>query len=188
MTKLIQKGNAKLHNCYMFNLPATKAVCGRICKGCYAVGEQKRYPTVLPARESRYTESLKDDFVSKLHSELKALRLRPKYFRIHASGEFYSQSYVDRWIAIVKTNPDIIFYAYTKRMTHFDFAELQKQPNMVLIDSFHYGRLNYGAISEAPTGAFICPSHDKTVKCGETCTYCMTKGSADVTGVFFRKH
>lgn len=32
--KLIQKGNSKLHNMYMWNMPATKEVCNRICPGC----------------------------------------------------------------------------------------------------------------------------------------------------------
>lgn len=34
--------------------------------------------------------------------------------RIHASGDFFSQSYFDAWLEIAKMYPDIIFYAYTK--------------------------------------------------------------------------
>jgi hypothetical protein len=185
--KLIQPPNKKLHNTYMFNLPATKEVCGRTCKGCYAIGEQKRYPNVLPARESRYEASLQLDFTSTIHNELANLRKRPKYFRIHASGEFYDQAYVNKWLSIIKRNPDIIFYAYTKRMKEFNFNEFMAQPNAVLINSFHYGGLNYGKLDKAPSGAFICPEHTKQVKCGESCTYCMSK-PAQANGVWFKQH
>lgn len=187
MPKLIQKGNAKLHNCYMFNLPATMEVCDRICKGCYAIKEQVRFPAVLAARTKRYEASVSDMFSKLVVNELTKLRNKPKYFRIHASGEFYSQEYIDKWTAIVKSDPDITFYAYTKRLKHFDFSELKALGNMVLIDSLHFKRLNYGPIDKAPEGAFICPDHAKETKCGETCTYCMDKG-AETKGVFFVQH
>lgn len=186
--KLIQKGNSKISSMYMFNIPASMDICNTLCKGCYAHGEQKRYPTVLPARTARYAASQQPDFVSRVHAELASLRSRPRYFRVHASGEFYSQPYVNSWVRIAQRNPDITFYAYTKRRDDFDFSKLTALKNFVLINSLHHGRLNYGRIEKAPEGAFVCPSYEKTTKCGETCTYCMTKGAADVTGVFFKKH
>lgn len=186
--KLIQKGNSKLHNSYMFNLPATIQICNTICKGCYARKEQVRFPAVNKARELRHNASLQADFADTVKKELNSLRKKPKYFRIHASGEFYSQDYINKWVDIASDNKDIIFYAYTKRMSNFDFSPLQKLDNVVLINSMHHGRLNYGRLEKAPEGAFVCPSFDKNTKCGETCTYCMVKGKADVTGVFFKKH
>ena len=187
MDKLIQKGNSKLHNCYMFNLPATMEVCNRICKGCYAIKEQVRFPAALAARERRYEASKTDAFTVQVIKELQSMRKPPKYFRIHASGEFYSQNYIDRWSTIVETFPDITFYAYTKRKAHFDFSTLMAMPNMVLIDSLHFKILNYGPIGKAPAGAFVCPDHAKETKCGETCTYCMDK-TAQTKGVFFVQH
>ncbi len=34
--------------------------------------------------------------------------------RIHASGDFFVQSYFDAWVEVAKMYPNIIFYAYTK--------------------------------------------------------------------------
>lgn len=184
--KLIQKGNSKLHNMYMFNLPATHAICNRICPGCYAAREQTRFPAILTARESRYTASIAPTFASTIISEINSLRTKPPYFRIHASGEFYSQAYIDSWHTIASAFPSITFYAYTKRLAHFDFSSLSSLPNFVLINSLHFRGLNYGPISSAPTDAFICPSHSGAT-CGDSCTYCMTK-TAQANSVWFIKH
>ncbi len=184
--KLIQKGNSKLHNMYMFNLPATHAICNRICPGCYAAREQTRFPAILTARESRYTASTSPTFASTIISEINSLRTKPLYFRIHASGEFYSQAYIDSWYTIASSFPSITFYAYTKRLAHFDFSSLSSLSNFVLINSLHFRGLNYGPLSSAPTDAFICPSHSGAT-CGDSCTYCMTK-TAQTDSVWFIKH
>lgn len=184
--KLIQKGNSKLHNMYMFNLPATHAICNRICPGCYAAREQTRFPAILTARESRYAASISTTFASTIISEINSLRTKPLYFRIHASGEFYSQAYIDSWHTIASAFPSITFYAYTKRLAHFDFSSLSSLPNFVLINSLHFRGLNYGPLSSAPTDAFICPSHSGAT-CGDSCTYCMTK-TAQANSVWFIKH
>ncbi|MHB8098110.1 MAG: GP88 family protein [Sulfuricurvum sp.] len=184
--KLIQPPNSKLNNTYLFNLPATQQVCNRICPGCYAAKEQVRFPSVLAARESRLTASAAPDFATRIISELGSLHKPPAFFRIHASGEFYSQPYVDSWSTIAAQFPDIVFYAYTKRLTDFDFTAFKSLPNTVLINSLHFGKLNYGPLSAAPANAFVCPS-SASVHCGLQCTYCMTK-TAEQNGVYFVKH
>lgn len=188
MSKLTQPGNSKLVDIPLFNLPASKEVCGRLCPGCYAHREQQRYPTVLPARTMRYGASLQLDFVSRVCSELSSMKSPPKYFRIHASGDFYDQAYINKWEAIIRTFPTITFYAYTKRKRDFDFTVLESLPNCVIIDSLKFGRINYGELSKAPAGAFICP-HQKgaNIVCGQHCTYCMTK-TAQTNSVYFVKH
>jgi hypothetical protein len=40
-------------------------------------------------------------------------------FRIHESGDFYSQEYFDAWLKVIKGNPDILFYAYTKALEYW---------------------------------------------------------------------
>lgn len=187
--ELLQKGNSKLgKDMLMFNIPASKQICGRLCPGCYAYREQQRYPRALSARQSRYEASLQLDFVSRIRKEINSLKTKPKYVRIHASGEFYSQVYLDNWTWIVKSFPEITFYLYTKRKKDFDFSRLEKLSNAIVINSFHFGGLNYGSIENAPEGAFICPHQKRTsVQCGKDCTYCMKK-EAQSNGVFFIKH
>jgi hypothetical protein len=189
--ELVQKGNAKLQaaNMLMFNLPATKEVCGRACEGCYAIKEQRIYPGALLAREQRFTASKSPDFVVRIHKELAKRKKRPKYFRVHASGEFYSQDYVDAWAEIARQNSDVIFYAYSKRMKTFDFSNIDALPNFVIIDSLFFTGLNYGPKDQAPPGAFLCPDQKgANVSCGVDCTWCQTKGCADKKGVWFVKH
>ena len=188
--ELIQRGNSKLAEAgiMMFNLPATKQVCGRVCKNCYSIKEQVRYSNVLPAREARYEAAKLQDFADSIQAELDKKRKKPKIFRVHASGEFFSQDYVNDWVTIAKSNPEIIFYAYTKRKSSFDFSELEQLDNFILIDSFHWGRKNYGTIARAPVGAFICPEQKgASIRCGIDCTYCMTK-KAQEEAPYFIEH
>ena len=184
--KLIQPGNSKLKGMYMFNIPASKAICATICPGCYAHKEQIRFPATLAARESRYQASLQPDFSSQIISELSSLRKLPTHFRIHASGDFYSQTYIDSWLTIAQAFPTITFYAYTKRLKHFDFSQLSSLPNFILINSLQFGSLNYGPLSSAPANAFICPSHTGAT-CGQSCQFCMSK-TAQTNSVYFVKH
>ena len=187
---LIQQGNSKLKaaGMLMFNLPATKEVCGKICKGCYAMKEQTRFPAVLIAREGRFTEAKQSDFVAKIQGELDKKRKKPKYFRIHSSGDFFSQEYVNDWQQIAEQNPDIIFYAYTKRCGDYDFSKVRDLENFILIDSLQYKQMNYGPISKAPKGVFICPEQKGAdISCGVDCTYCMTK-TAQTAAPFFVQH
>lgn len=185
--KAIQKGNAKLHNMHMFNIPASHEVCGRTCKGCYAIKEQVRFPaTVMGARLKRLELAKHPSFDIQISEELARLRKKPKFFRIHASGEFFSQDYVDAWQRIAQANPTIVFYAYTKRKSEFNFEAITDLANFVLIDSLHFGKLNYGPLDKAPEGAFVCPSYLGET-CGESCTYCMTK-PAQANGVYFKQH
>ena len=170
----------------MFNLPASPQVCGRKCSGCYAIREQQRFPSILSARDRRLTASKHPAFATRIINEISKLRTFPPYFRIHASGEFYSQTYVDAWQAIVEAFPSITFYTYTKRLSDFDFSKLASLTNFILINSLHFGKLNYGKLEEAPSDAFICPSH-LGATCGQSCTYCQTK-VAQSNSVWFVKH
>mgnify|MGYP000373156611 CR=1 FL=1 len=39
--------------------------------------------------------------------------------RIHDSGDFFSDEYLDEWLKIADRYPEILFYAYTKEVTRF---------------------------------------------------------------------
>ena len=188
--ELIQKGNSKLSEAgmLMFNLPASMEVCGMLCKNCYAVKEQNRFPTVIESRQLRLEAAKQADFADKIQAELSKKKKRPKYFRVHASGDFFSQDYVNAWVSIAKQNTDIVFYAYTKRKHSWDFSELENLENFVLINSLQSGKINYGPLSKAPLTSFICPDvKGSTVRCGIDCTYCMNK-HAQTAAPFFIQH
>lgn len=186
--KLLQPGNQKLHNQYMFNIITSKEVCGRECPGCYSLREQKRFPTsVVPARESRYEAAKRKDFAQCIIAEINAIKKPFKAIRLHASGEFFSQAYINSWTSIASTLPSTKFYAFTKRLKDFDFTSLQALPNFILIDSLQSGGLNYDKLANLDQSRFICPSTlDKTKQCGIDCDYCWTSQAAIQTPQFVK--
>lgn len=173
----------------MFNIPASKEICGKVCPGCYSYKAYRIYPNVLPAQTARYEASKSLDFVSRINLEISKVKKPVKYFRIHGSaGEFYSQEYLDKWQSIAEQNPSIIFYAYTKRCSEFDFTAVKNLKNFVLIDSLQFRRINYGPIEKAPKDVFICPDQrGADISCGIDCNYCMTK-TAQASAPFFVQH
>lgn len=44
--------------------------------------------------------------------------------RIHDSGDFFADWYLNLWIRITQENPDLLFYAYTKEITMLSKADL----------------------------------------------------------------
>lgn len=125
--------NGKLKNStiytYAFNLPAVATCPGAgVCKVyCFALGEQKRYPSAMAYRQRSLELSKSRDFVPVLLAELDALtalhsrRSTSFAIRIHASGDFYSPAYARAWFAIMESRPKARFYAYTKSIAIFKY-------------------------------------------------------------------
>ena len=186
--KLLKWENAKLKNQFIFTLPATKPVCGRTCPGCYAIKSQVRFPKALAYRERMLARSKQDDFAATIIDELTKSKRTIEAVRLHESGEWYSQEYVNKWVVIASSLPNLKFYTFTKRMKDFDFTALMALPNFVLIDSLLFGGLNYDILEKLDPTRFICPATTPAKAiCGMTCTYCWQK-SAQVDSVQFVRH
>lgn len=186
--KLLKYENAKLHNQLIFSIPASQEICGRTCAGCYAIKFQRLYPNVLPSRERLYQESLQDDFVNLVITEIQSCKKPVIAIRIHESGEFYSQEYINKWTAIAQALPNSSFYAFTKRLPDFDFSQLVALPNVAIINSLHTGKLNYDKLANLDPAIPICPATTIKAGCGTDCTFCFYKGQADVSGIQFKRH
>ena len=96
----------------IFNLPS-KITCPfatELCrKFCYAVKSETAYPTVLPSRQKHFEESKQADFVERVVFTIESYLMRPSYknakkivVRIHESGDFYNQMYVNKWFEIAE--------------------------------------------------------------------------------------
>lgn len=182
--KLLKYENAKLKHQLIFNLPVSKAICGRQCPGCYALKAQVRFPkTVLPYRERMHAASLQDDFTTQIIAEITKCKRPLSAVRIHEAGEFYSQAYIDKWVTIAKACPTVKIYTFTKRIKEFNFKALMALPNTSIVDSLMHGGLNYGPIAKLNPAVKICPS----TSCGIQCTYCMSK-AAQANGIQFVAH
>lgn len=172
---LFKKGNAKIHtSCGVTTLPTH--ICKVQCKGCYAKKPEVRFPAVLTARNNNLELTKRPDYVVTMIQQIKASKVTT--FRLHESGDFYSQEYVDNWTEIVSVCKDVKFYTYTK--TSFDFSYLTGLNNFNLIESITPHGMNYGSVeycqSLVTKGYTLCPCiKGSTVVCMKDCTACATK-------------
>ena len=113
----------------MFNLRA-KTTCpfrSRDCERfCYAKRDE-RYPQARANRDGNLTASKRSDFVQRMiytiETELSSRRYQGSVMilRIHESGDFYNQKYLNDWIDIMAhfATAPIIFQFYTKSFKYF---------------------------------------------------------------------
>lgn len=187
----LAKGNDKLDKSILiWSLPAIStcpnhSLCG---KHCYARKAEIQYPEVLPCRTRNYHESLKESFVNDMVHIIRkmarsARKHKVKAVRIHESGDFYNREYLMKWVEIArvieKSNPDIVFYGYTKVPEY-----LTNLPNnMNIVHSIMPdGKVNFGSKEEVikmakKYHAVICPYGKAKQKftCGLECKACIKR-------------
>lgn len=173
MLKYIKLGNAKLPTTVVrFDLPTH--VCGERCFKCYAHKAEKMWPAVVAHRENNLKLAESKDFVKTINKELQLSGV--PYCRPHCSGDFYSQGYVDKWVKVMKSNPDMRFFLMSKKLQHFNFSKMYELDNVNIIDSNTPIGLNYGKedhIEELKTlGYFECPDKNHEV-CFRSCKACL---------------
>ena len=177
---MLSFGNRKLPTTMgIFNLPAIKTCPGSTpeCrKWCYARKAERMYPQVLPFRNKNLINSLNDSFEDDIIEEL-SHKKKVNTVRIHESGDFYSQHYLDKWFSIARKKPNLTFFAYTKNRK-LDYSKRPK--NFILLlsdDNKEYIKdwvLFDGVASvsnehvDSVKKAFVCPGSCKT------CSYCYT--------------
>ena len=111
-------GNHKLSKTILvFNLNRVVTCPGRSpwCEeNCYEI-KSYRYPAVKPARGRNLAATKTDDFIFRIVAEIRKDRRTPiQGVRIHGSGDFYNQAYLDKWFMIAGMCPDIFFKANTR--------------------------------------------------------------------------
>jgi hypothetical protein len=111
---------------------------GICAKGCYAKQGTYIWSNVSQAFENRLQLSQSDQFIYTINAEIK--RRKVERLRIHDSGDFYNQEYLDNWLRIVVRNPTVKFYAYTKMISliknkHYTKI-LEYIPNITFIYSY----------------------------------------------------
>lgn len=185
---LLKYGNKKINrNTGIFSLPAgSEYTCSVTCPGCYARRDQNLYPGVLAYRHRMMEYTKSDTFVEMMNMEIRS-RKTTDNVRIHESGDFYSQQYLDKWIKIMKANPDKLFYAYTKR-NDINFDEATALDNFNLIRSYVWAggkkRINfapkevikeiYHQMKAEGQNVMIC-NPEKI--CMKECSFCLNKGN-----------
>ncbi len=91
----------------------------------YHQDDSKRYGINLKWTRHR-------DFVSLISSQIQLIVYDCQYFRIHASGDFYNQSYFNKWIQIANNFRGMKFLAFTR---NYDLDVSNKPHNLILMYS-----------------------------------------------------
>jgi len=138
-----------------FGIPAFESADGfktcpkaGACAGiCYA--RQGRYlmPNVQKAREFNLEKARGPlaNFVREAVEDLKTVK--NKIVRVHDSGDFFSQAYLDAWYKIARAFPEKTFYAYTKSL----HLQLWKgRPNNFQIIQSEGGKLDKSIDEDKP--------------------------------------
>ncbi len=177
----IARNNKKV-KARIFSLPRAVTCPGRTkacIEFCYAQCAEALRPPVLPCRKRNLKASKGASFVEVMVNEIK--RMRSKYFRIHESGDFYNQAYLDKWTEIVRQSPHMKFFAFT-RSHMLDFSEILKLKNIKIRYSMDITTKKVmkelpKAVADynKPDGFFSCPgtAKDEGVKCMVECKMCV---------------
>lgn len=127
MTQLVVNGNAKLGPGVtktsleaVASCPGATDLCRNACYADRIQGFRKnvlnawRVAFVLAQGSLEEYEKLVLTQLSKRWSTGKTNRMVLFAHRIHESGDFFSEEYIDAWIRIAKARPLVRFYSYTR--------------------------------------------------------------------------
>ena len=184
-------GNSKLPKGTMiFNLPAVVTCPFKtpLCAmSCYARKAEIQYKHVVPqARQWNLDRVNKGTFKQLMIEAIDKHSKKIKAIRIHESGDFMKQSYLDDWFSIARVYPEIPFYAYTKS---FYLTFESKPANFTLIASFDETtdklRLDhYNAKRASFDNTFTIVDKKAKASCIGDCTkcnMCWTKKGLNIT-------
>ena len=177
-----------------FNLPRNKDICIGMTKECEKYCYAKRYhfkgETVIAKYNDNYRRTKLPGFKETMIQELKHYSFQSiDRLRLHSSGDFYSQEYLDNWKQIAYSVPDITIVAYT-RSYQLDYSNTPD--NLKLFYSLDSSTVNFpdtlkrwaivyhkkDHLKNTIPNTFICKSH-----C-HSCKACFVESKKDV--IFFR--
>jgi hypothetical protein len=189
-------GNKKLKNIASFSLPPVQSCLNHkhCALKCYAQKAYKAYPNVKKAYNRNYqiVKNDLDDFKSQMMEFLDSYE--KQYFRIHVSGDFFSQEYLDTWLEICAKYPNIRFLAFTKSywlkyenktgnlsIVFSTFDTMPENTDNKLSEKYGFPIARAGAIN---------PASEKYIDCLDDCSKCKSCWHLSETGnnVFFKYH
>jgi len=125
----ISNGNRRM------NIPTFSLVSEHTCpnatklckKYCYAKKAERYYKNPFISRMTNTFDTLKATFIDEMKKAI--THKDSKYIRIHESGDFYSQEYLDKWFKICEAFPNKQFLVYSQ-MFNLDWTN--KPQNMIV--------------------------------------------------------
>lgn len=195
VSDVLSSGNSKLDSSMLIFDMLAIATCknnSKCASSCYAMKAQRQYPGTYNKRAihtwlARHDRKALWTLITK-----QLLTTDKKVVRIHSSGDFETQAYINMWTAIVKEFPKISFYAYTKVDKMFDFSKINSLKNFNMVESVlpdgsvNFGSLEYIRDRIRKFGGYLCPygiPGAKDMKCGVDCKLCINNNR-----VYFKAH
>ena len=156
---------------FNFGIPAYKSASGKLTcpfadacvKFCYAKKGAYIWSNVQPAFEKRYQLSKTDDFVNKMNQEI--IKKKPDYVRVHDSGDYYSNAYLRKWLAIAMHNPQVRFYSYTNCVSMLKNTKLPDNYDIIFSDS---GKQKHLIDEKKDRHTRIFSTHNELISAGYT--------------------
>lgn len=121
----ISEGNGKIGKTMNWSLMPGRTCSAEACRtclrgGCYAASIARRRPNVAKAwaENTEAMEGLQKSglWVHWISQMVDIIQTRkPRYFRVHVGGDFFSREYFKAWVLIAKQCPDTSFFAFTKQ-------------------------------------------------------------------------
>ena len=136
----LSTGNGKLRT---EKIASFGLVAGVTCPGadlcnssrfCYAQNGRYLMSDAMRVRTENFLSSKQSHFVTSMTTLLRSLPKAWNTIRLHDSGDFYSQEYVEKWEEIITKNNDKFFYAYTKSLS-LDLKKIITLENALIIQS-----------------------------------------------------
>jgi hypothetical protein len=204
-TFVISKENTKLGKIPSFSLSAIDSCPGRTTwceKACYADKVARIYKNAAKSYALNMEATTDKNFVTDMNIEIAKLSKKGiKTFRIHVSGDFYNVAYIHKWVSIIKSNPNMMFYGYTRSwsipnmVSHLE--ALRSLQNVILFastDDTTVGTIPTGwreayADSAMPTNKtkmIFCPEQAGKLTSCDKCGLCFNQKST--VNIFFKKH
>lgn len=154
--------------------------CSSCRKKCYGNKSYNMYPSVKRAWDSNFeiAKNNLEKYKTDVNSNLQKRRKKVKFFRIHVSGDFFSQEYYNAWIQIARENPETVFFAFTK---NFDLTFGKLPDNFKILISAFQGMddINIKKINKLSKKFPVAEAGDIEIKtitrrfqCHGNCTEC----------------
>ena len=191
----ISKPNTKTHiESFNIHNNICKTIKGCKTQGCLKHCYYNKIIRIYPQQEKFLNDNLREtkkvDFVHNMVMQISDLNIR--YFRIHSCGEFYNQTYFNKWVNICKHFPNITFYTYTKNID----LDVKRPKNFILYISddlgiwkSHYKRFDgvsrvKNKADKLPENFILCRNQTNNLSCLQ-CKACFI---GKKTKICFNKH
>ena len=103
---------------------------------CFSASQEVQYNNVFNSRKHNF-----DMLRQAENMDLLLMDSLPKnagIVRIHVAGDFFNADYMQAWYNVALMNPSVLFYAYTKSLTYWEYSinEYPELHNFVLTASY----------------------------------------------------